>query len=229
MTADRRYDAVFWDLGGVVVDLASVREGYAAFLAELAERHPPDVADPQATWTEELGAHFRGRDGTEYRTAAEGYRRATAALYDDPPPESVWGPLFEEVTRAALRPEPGAVETLRALDDAGVYQAAVSDVDTAEAVRMLETFGVRELFTDLTTSEAVGYTKPDARMFETALAKAPVGPDRVVMVGDRYEHDVEGASDAGIDAVAYGADAAGPAADHEIDDLAALLDVVGVR
>lgn len=228
MTGDHRYDGVLWDLGGVVVDLASVREGHAAFVADLADRHEPDVDDPLATWREALGAYFREREGTTYRTAAAGYRRATAALYEDPPPESAWRPLFEEVTRATLRPEPGAVETLRLLDGAGCYQAVVSDVDTAEAEGMLGTFGVRDCFAALTTSEAVGYTKPDARMFETALSKAPVSADRLVMVGDRYEHDVKGASAAGIDAVAYGADATGPAADHGIDDLRELPGVVGV-
>lgn len=228
MTTDRRYDAVFWDLGGVVVELASVREGYAAFVDELTDRYDPAVDDPLATWTDDLGAHFRAGEGTEYRTAAEGYRRATASLYDDPPPASVWRPLFEEVTRAALRPERGALETIRRLAEAGLYQAVVSDVDTAEARGMLETFGVRDRFAHVTTSEAVGRKKPDPRIFETALAKAPVPAERGVMVGDRYEHDVAGASAVGLDAVAYGDDAAGPAADHTIEELADLLDVVGV-
>jgi putative hydrolase of the HAD superfamily len=49
------------------------------------------------------------------------------------------------------------------------------------------------------------------------------------MIGDRYEHDVAGASAAGLDAVAYGADAHGPAADHRIDDLRELPDIVGVE
>lgn len=228
MTPGRRYEAVFWDLGGVVVELASVREGYAAFVAELTARHEPDVDEPLDTWRNELGAHFRSAAGTEYRTAAEGYRRATAALYDDPPPAAEWRPLFDGVTTAALRPEPGARETIRRLDEAGLYQAVVSDVDTAEALGMLETFGVRDRFTDVTTSEAVGHKKPDPRMFETALEKAPASAPRCVMVGDRYEHDIEGAAAVGLATVAYGADAAGPAADHEIEDLTDLLTVVGV-
>jgi len=228
MSDERTYDAVFWDIGGVIVELKSVREGYAAFVAELVDRYDPAVEDPLETWKEALGAHFRDREGTTYRTAAEGYRKATAALFDDPPPESEWRPLFDEVTRAALRPEPGAVETVRELDDAGVYQAIISDVDTAEGTGMLAEFGIADCFDHVTTSEAVGYTKPDPRMFETALSKAPVGPERGVMVGDRYEHDVEGATDAGLDAVAYGEGAVGPAADYEVDDLRELPDIVGL-
>jgi putative hydrolase of the HAD superfamily len=49
------------------------------------------------------------------------------------------------------------------------------------------------------------------------------------MVGDRYRHDVEGASEAGLVPVAYGEDAHGPAAEFEIRDLRELLEVVGVH
>jgi putative hydrolase of the HAD superfamily len=48
------------------------------------------------------------------------------------------------------------------------------------------------------------------------------------MIGDRYEHDVVGAKDAGLGAIAYGDDAAGERADHGIDDLRAITDVVGI-
>lgn len=223
------YEAVFWDIGGVLVELQSVREGYATFVAELAERHDLAVEEPLETWTDVLGEHFRSREGTEYRTAAEGYRKATRALFDDLLPESEWRPLFDTATTATLRSEPGAVETVQALDDAGVYQGVVSDIDTREAESMLTEFSIRECFDHLTTSEAVGYTKPDRRMFETALEKTSVPAEAGVMVGDRYDHDVAGASAVGLDGVAYGEDAAGPEADHEVDDLRAVLDVVGVR
>jgi putative hydrolase of the HAD superfamily len=233
---DRRYEAVFWDIGGVIVELASIREGYAAFVAELAAEHD---LDPDATlerWKAALGEHFRAGEGTEYRTAAEGYRRATDAVLDaaglEPVPESEWRPVLDRCTDATLRTEPGAVETIRALDEAGIYQGVISDVDTAEAASMFEEVGLDTVFAHVTTSEEVGYKKPDARMFETALGKAAehgVGAAEGVMIGDRYEHDVAGASAAGLDAVAYGADAHGPAADHRIDDLRELPDIVGVE
>jgi len=96
---------------------------------------------------------------------------------------------------------------------------------------MLGSFGVRDAFDAVTTSEEVGYTKPDRRMFEDAISKLRangVAPDRALMVGDRYRHDVEGSAEVGLTPVAYGEDAFGPAAEHEITDLAAVLDIVGV-
>jgi putative hydrolase of the HAD superfamily len=226
------YDAVCWDIGGVIVELESIREGYAAFVAELAAAYDLDPAAALETWKSALGEHFRSRDGTEYVTAREGYRKATNALFEDPPDEEAWMRTFRRTSEASMRPEPNAVETIRALDEAGVHLGVVSDIDTREADSMLSTFGVADAFDAVTTSEDVGYTKPDRRMFEDAIGKARangVDPDRTLMVGDRYRHDVEGAAEAGLTPVAYGDGARGPAAAHEIDDLRALLDIVGVE
>ena len=225
--ADRAYDAVLWDIGGVIVELKSVREGYAAFVAELAAEHDLDPEAALDTWKSTLGEHFKGREGTEYRTAREGYEKATAALFDGDPPDD-WEATFAEATDATLRAEDGAIETVRALDEAGLQLAIVSDIDTREAENMLETFGVRERFDHVTTSEDIGHTKPDARMFRDALDALDVDPGRALMVGDRHSHDVVGAAELGIGTAGYGEDGWGPEADHEIDDLRELLDVVGV-
>jgi putative hydrolase of the HAD superfamily len=233
---ERRYDAVFWDIGGVIVELASIREGYAAFLAELADEYDLDPESTPERWRSALGEHFRAGEGTEYQTASEGYRKATEAVFAaagrEAPPESEWRPLLERATDATLRTEEGAVETIRALSEAGVYQAVISDVDTAEAESMFEQLGIADRFAHVTTSEQVGYKKPDRRMFEAALEKAAdhgIEPSHGVMVGDRYEHDVRGASARGLSAIAYGEDAAGEAADHVVTDLREILDIVGVR
>lgn len=227
-----QYDAVLWDIGGVIVELKSIREGYVAFVGELAAAAGMDPESALETWKTTLGEHFRSRDGTEYVTAREGYRKATNALFEEPPDEEEWMRTFRRTSEASMRPEPNAVETIRALDDAGVHLGIVSDIDTAEAHSMLSTFGVDGAFDAVTTSEDVGYTKPDRRMFEDAIEKARangVDPDRALMVGDRYRHDVEGSAEAGLTPVAYGEDAFGPAAEHEIEDLQALLDIVGVE
>lgn len=215
-----RYDAVFWDVGGVLVDLRSVREGYGAFLAELCERHDLPYEPTVETWKSTLGEHFRSREGTEFRSAREGYVRATEAVFDgDAPDESAWWPEFERATSDAMRAEPGAVEAVRELAGTPVHQGIVSDIDDAEMESMLGTLDVRDCFDSVTTSESVGRTKPDPRMFETALAAWGGDPADGVMVGDRYEHDVAGAAAVGLDAIAYGEDAAGEAADYVVDDL----------
>ena len=232
---DTEWEGVLWDIGGVVVELKSIRDGYAAFVGELADGYD---LDPEATleaWKGELGDYFAGTEGSEYRPAREGYVRATESLLeevDDPPAFEAWWSRFREVAAANVRTEPGAVEVIEALDDAGFYLGVLSDVDTEEALSMFEAFGIRERFDHVTTSEEVGYRKPDPRMFETAtdrLRSAGIDPTRTLMVGDRYRHDVEGAREAGLVPVAYGEDAHGPAAEFEIRDLRELLEVVGIR
>lgn len=222
------YDAVFWDIGGVIIDLASVREGYAAFLTELSTVHDLDYETATETWKSALGDHFKSREGTEYRTARAGYVTATEALFPDGdcPPESDWWPRFQRASDEALRAEPGAVETIRELGELDVHLGIVSDIDSREAENMLDTFGVRDQFDSVTTSEAVGYTKPDSRMFDAALDAWGGDPADGLMIGDRYDHDVAGGKDAGLDTVAYGADAAGEKADYEVDDLQRIVDIV---
>lgn len=240
------WDAVFFDIGGVLVNLPSIRAGYATYLQEFAAEYDLDPEEATETWRGVLGDYFKGADGTEYRPARPGYQRAFQALVDEDLTEDDWMPGFREATGEVLEPEPNAVETVRALDEAGLYLGIVSDIDTWEADRMLDSFGIRDAFDGITTSEAVGRKKPDPAMFEDALSGAgsAVDPGRSLYVGDRYEHDMEGGSAAGFQTVAYNDPAAEAVADAErdgyrvldddhvdyvVEDLADLLDITGVR
>jgi len=237
------WDAVFYDIGGVIVNLPSIRGGYANYLREFAAEHDLDPDAALQTWRETLGTHFKSAEGTEYRTASEGYRQAFRALVDGIEEED-WRPGFERATREALAPEANAVATIERLDTAGFYLGIVSDIDTWEAHRMLDQFGIEHAFDGITTSEAVGYKKPDERMFEHALSQANgVAAERSLMIGDRYDHDMRGGKAAGLWTVAYGGTAAeeiedterdgyrvvgDEAVDFHVEDHAELVDLVGV-
>ncbi|MFC6732610.1 MULTISPECIES: HAD family hydrolase [unclassified Haladaptatus] len=223
------FDAVFFDIGGVLLDLSSVREGHDEFIRLLADAH--DITDhdaAKAEWRGALSAYFSQTEGTDYRPAAAGYQHAVDELLGQAVPESAWKPLFEEATYGTIRPHDGAKETLAALDDAGVYLGVVSDVDDHEGKRILETLDLHAHFDHVTTSEAVGKKKPDQAMFQTALDHAGVSPETGLMVGDRYSHDMVGGREAGLTTVAYGAND-GPAVDYVISDLREILRIVGVR
>ncbi|WP_423743342.1 HAD family hydrolase (plasmid) [Haladaptatus sp. SPP-AMP-3] len=223
--------AVFWDIGGVILDSGSVRRAHEAFVRTIVERYAPEasVEDALARWRAAVGTYFRERDGTEFRRARTAYDRAVDEISGEPIPEDEWRPVFESVTTETLRPNPGAVEAIERLaTETGIHVGVVSDVDTEEGKRILETFGVRERFDSITTSEMVGRTKPDPRMFETGLRAADVPPSDAAMIGDRYEHDVAGASAVGMTAIGYGAEE-GPETDYAIDDLREVLSIVGVE
>ncbi|WP_330631678.1 HAD family hydrolase [Halocatena halophila] len=225
------FDGVFFDIGGVILDLDSVGSGHQAFLEKIAEKEDIDDFDElSSTWYETLSAYFNGRDGTEYRRALVGYQRAINAAVGREIPESEWRPAFAAASSEGLEHTPHAVETIRTLDARGYYLAIISDIDTFEAEQMLEQFGLTECFDHVTTSEAVGRTKPDQKMFETAIEKAPVGPENCCYVGDRIKHDMHGGKRAGFTTVAHGGSAGANAndsvVDHRIEDLSELLDIV---
>ncbi|EMA45411.1 HAD family hydrolase [Halococcus saccharolyticus] len=230
---ESQYDAVFWDIGGVLLDLGSVRAGHRAFVGALADEYDLDEEQALDTWRDELGTHFRERDGNVFRSARAGYERAVAAMVNHEVAEDDWLLAFERATREQLEPVSETVETIRALDGR-VHQGIVSDIDTWEAERLLAQFDVVAHLDAVTTSEEVGHTKPDRAMFATALEKADVEPARTLMVGDRYENDMVGASRAGIHTAAFGGSAADaepddPVVDHRIDDPRDVLALVGVE
>ncbi|SFC45865.1 putative hydrolase of the HAD superfamily [Halobiforma haloterrestris] len=223
------YDAVFWDIGGVLLDLESVGRAHAAFVDWLCDRYDLETDREEAVeaWRAAVGQHFREREGTAFRSAREGYAKGVAAVVGEQVPESAWKPAFDERVRGAIEPVPGAVEAVERLAATDYHVGVVSDVDDCEGKRILETFGIRDRFDSITTSEAVGRTKPDPAIFETALEKAEIDPERALMVGDRYDHDVAGADAAGMDGVAFGAED-GPAVAYRIDSPLEVLEILGV-
>ncbi|EMA52784.1 MULTISPECIES: HAD family hydrolase [Halococcus] len=230
---ETRYEAVFWDIGGVLLDLGSVRAGHRAFVGALADEYDLDEATALETWRDELGTHFRERDGNVFRSARTGYERAIEGVVGHEVAEDDWLPAFERATREQLEPVSETVDTIHALDGR-VHQGIVSDIDTWEAERLLAQFGVAAHLDAVTTSEEVGRTKPDGAMFATALEKAGIEPTQTLMIGDRYENDMVGASRAGIHTAAFGGSAADadpddPVVDHRIRDPRDVLALVGVE
>ena len=69
--------------------------------------------------------------------------------------------------------------------------------------------GLRECFTDVVLSEEVGCPKPDARIYEIALQRGGWMPNEVVMIGDTWYSDIQGAINAGIEQIWVQDDLAG--------------------
>ena len=77
-------------------------------------------------------------------------------------------------------------------------------------------------------SKAHGRIKPHPSIFEAALADLGVGPAEVVMVGDSYEDDIEGARALGIRAILLDRDGLHPEEEERIDTLLALPAALGL-
>ena len=95
----------------------------------------------------------------------------------------------------------GAPELLAALRARGVRIAVVTNNIVREQVAKLKRLELDALVDELVVSEAVGASKPDARIFMHALEAVGASADEAVMLGDNWTADVQGAIAAGIRAV----------------------------
>ncbi|CAM4182649.1 MULTISPECIES: YjjG family noncanonical pyrimidine nucleotidase [Gillisia] len=62
---------------------------------------------------------------------------------------------------------------------------------------------IADFFETITTSEEAGVKKPHFQIFNIALQKANATPENSIMIGDSYEADIEGAKNAGLQAVFF--------------------------
>jgi putative hydrolase of the HAD superfamily len=112
--------------------------------------------------------------------------------------------------------------------------AVVSNFDYTPTARgILEREGIADLFETVVVSDEVGWRKPKAVIFETALGRLGVSAAEAVYVGDRPDIDVVGAHGVGMDAVWINRDASalppglGPP-EFEIRDLEELARILGI-
>ncbi|WP_375435683.1 HAD family hydrolase [uncultured Hymenobacter sp.] len=95
------------------------------------------------------------------------------------------------------RPVPGALPLLEALKPH--YRIGiVTNNRTSEQKEKLTQLGMSHLIDALITSEDVGVTKPNPRIYQVALERLHGSPAETVMVGDNWLADVVGALEAGI-------------------------------
>lgn len=122
--------------------------------------------------------------------------------------------LYEHYGSArAWRPKTGAAATLRALHEAGVATAVVSNFDR-RLPEILAELGLAEHLDRVLLPSDVGVAKPDPRIFRVALEGLGAPAEGSLFVGDDAERDFPGARAAGL---------------HTIDvrTLATLEDLVG--
>jgi putative hydrolase of the HAD superfamily len=94
-------------------------------------------------------------------------------------------------------------ESLTRLRAVGLRLGVVSNSD-GRVEQALQAAGLREYFDAVIDSALIGIEKPDARIFQAALAALGVAPEEALYIGDLYEVDIVGARRAGIEAVLLG-------------------------
>tara|TARA_A100001037_G_scaffold67756_1_gene60239 strand:+ start:360 stop:680 length:321 start_codon:yes stop_codon:yes gene_type:complete len=70
----------------------------------------------------------------------------------------------------------------------------------------LEKAGLSDYFSVFVASGDVGIGKPDPLPFRTAFERLQVEPSGVVMIGNSYSSDIQGAASVGIRSILFNAD-----------------------
>lgn len=116
---------------------------------------------------------------------------------------------LREYSEGGLKEHPAEVtkeakELVRSLNRGQFPVVVVSNTSRSGAAwkSFLEAAGAFHLENVLTSTD-VGVRKPDPRIFQEAARWLGLTPSEVLHVGDRWEHDVEGARGAGMGAALY--------------------------
>lgn len=125
---------------------------------------------------------------------------------------------------------PHALEVLQALQGRVRQYAATNGTKVAQS-RKLAKSGLDQIFDGVFISEDIGAEKPAPAFFDAVWRTVgPVCPEEVLIIGDSLTSDMQGGNNAGIRCCWYNHQHAentrGLRIDHEIDDLAQVLDLL---
>ncbi len=202
-------DTVLFDMGGTIEDIwyntQTTEEVTAALIHILTQNEIEVPYNPTAFWN-------RLNEGVR------NYKKWSQTEMLEMKPEDIWpdyylsGFDFPREKIAALAEtlaqtwesvyyhremRPGVKETLDALRDRGYKLGIISNTASLYSVfNVLERYGIRDYFQDVTLSSVTGYRKPHPGIFEIATRQMCVRPENCVYVGDTMSRDVIGSKKA---------------------------------
>lgn len=211
MVVHRRFEVILFDLGDTLLyfdgDWPQVfAQARQAMLESLQSRGMVLGQDFLDDFYSRMEAYYRERDSEFIELTTHYVLGATLAdwNYENTPDEVLHDALigFHRVTQAHWLPEEDAIPTLRELRRMGYRLAAVSNAaDDANTQTLVDKLGARPYLEFILSSAAQGVRKPNPVIFQSALDRMGITPDRAVMVGDSLGADILGAHNAGIYAI----------------------------
>lgn len=209
MTVVRRYDAVLLDAGETILH---PHPSFVELLAILLERigFPIDASSPEPLERAFSHAMLATVDtGEPFSISPEHSRRFWGGLYArllaDLGIHDPGGEIVEYLYGQFSKPEhyelfPDALPAIRELRASGYRVGLISNFE-AWLAKLLDRLGVSPLLEVAVISGVEGIEKPDLRIFETALDRLGLPPERAVYVGDNPRVDVDPAEKLGMSAV----------------------------
>jgi putative hydrolase of the HAD superfamily len=139
---------------------------------------------------------------TDEAREVQRWRRIVSAVLDDVSDlDDCFRDLYEHFARAdAWRCEPGAGEVLAKLRESGLVVGVASNFD--HRLRGVLA-GLTELgrLDHLAISSEVGWKKPAPQFFATLCSRTNLKPHQILVVGDDFDNDIQGARDSGMHAL----------------------------
>jgi len=77
----------------------------------------------------------------------------------------------------------------------------ITNGDGIQQRQKIEKTNIKNYFSEIIISSELGISKPDKKIFEIACEKIKENPQNCIMVGDNYLNDIQGALNAGFDAI----------------------------
>lgn len=193
-----RFDAVIFDMDGVITDTPEVHAAawkrlFDGYLAERAGRTGPRERPFDADDYRRFVDGKSRQDGVRSFLASRGIHLPEGEADDPPDRETVRGlgnrknrDFVAVLRQQGARPFDSSVALVRALRAAGLATAVISA--SRNAGEVLEAAGVADLFdarVDGAVAERLGFTgKPDPAVFLEAASRLGVDPARAVVVED---------------------------------------------
>lgn len=193
---------VIFDLGGTLITQAEFEEpnarGLLGWLRERGHTVPDSFVDALKAKRRAL---WDGRKGTEEVTAGQaiGAVLASCNLPADASMLVEAEHAFFTYELESVRPLPGAVDVLKRLNGSGLRLALISNASSDYFVQeCCRRLGFAPYLEPIVSSAAIGWAKPDRRIFQAVLGRWRVPPEAVTMIGDTLEADIAGAHHAGM-------------------------------
>jgi HAD superfamily hydrolase (TIGR01509 family) len=184
-----RYDAVLLDIDGTIVDS---NDAHARAWVKAFARHGREIAFERirpliGMGGDKLLQQLAGLDSEK----GEGRRIAEDRAK-----------IFASEFLPSVQPTPGARRMIEWLKSEGVTITIATSATGDEVDGLLKAAGVSDLIDHVTSSDDADKSKPDPDIVVAALKRSGVPQRAAVMFGDT-PYDVEAASRAGIDTVAF--------------------------
>ncbi|QOX64507.1 HAD family hydrolase [Anoxybacterium hadale] len=204
-------DTILFDMGGTIEDIWYNEETAAAVIVEIRGLLSRNGLETDCNSDEFQKRLHRGVDS---------YKKWSQSVMLEKKPEEIWPdyylrefgfpreriiPIAEALAQTwetvyyhrEMRPK--VKETLEALHQRGYKLGVISNTASLYSVfNVLEQYGIRDYFLDVTLSSTTGYRKPHPSIFEISLRQMQSRPEQCVYVGDTVSRDVIGSKKAGF-------------------------------